>query len=74
MAKENFSSLIKKAQNNRIETPMQKVVPVETKKETLFSLYVPDELLHLLKLKALNEKTSVKKLINDALKEKYINQ
>lgn len=71
MGKEDFSSLLKKAQEKKIETPTQKVVPIVEKKETIFSLYIPDDMLHKLKLKALNERVSVKSLINQAIIKTY---
>lgn len=69
--KEDFSALLKKAQSTEIKTPIQKVVPIIEKKETLFSLHIPDDKLHKLKLKALNDKVSVKSLINDAITQTY---
>lgn len=69
--KEDFSALLKKAQSTEIKTPIQKVVPVTKKKETLFSLYIPDDKLHQLKLKALTEKVSLKSLINEAIDKVY---
>jgi len=69
--KEDFSALLKKAQQTEIKTPTQKVVPIIEKKETLFSLYIPDSKLHELKLKALNEKVSLKSLINGAIDKVY---
>lgn len=69
--KQDFSDLLKKAQSTEIKTPIQKIVPVIDKKETLFSLYIPDDKLHELKLKALNEKVSIKSLINDAIDKTY---
>lgn len=69
--KQDFSDLLKKAQSSEIKTPIQKIVPVIDKKETLFSLYIPDEKLHELKLKALNERVSIKSLINNAINKTY---
>lgn len=69
--KEDFSALLKKAQTTEIKAPTQKVVPIIEKKETLFSLYIPDSKLHELKLKALTDKVSVKSLINEAIDRAY---
>lgn len=42
MKKTDFSTLIGKAKEKQVKTPVQKIVPIKEKKEeTLFSLYIP---------------------------------
>lgn len=75
MEKQNFNDLINKAKaNNQIKT-IQKVVPVIVKEteEVQFSFYIEKELLKKLKLKALENETSIKNLINGAISNSLTN-
>ncbi|MGP2571257.1 hypothetical protein ACT4R9_10405 [Ornithobacterium rhinotracheale] len=74
MVKNDLSSLIKQAQKKKIETPKQEVRPVkesEVKNEKIFSLYMPEEQLTKLKFLAIERKTSIKNLINQAVSQFY---
>lgn len=73
MEKQNFNDLINKAKaNNQVKT-IQKVVPVPIKQteEVQFSFYIEKELLKKLKLKALENETSIKNLINEAITNSF---
>lgn len=60
MAKQDFTALINKAKETKIETPIQKVVPVKEKKEeTIFSFYIPTDKLK--KLKIISAEKDIKK-------------
>lgn len=70
MAKQDFSQLIKKAQQTSIEVPKQKVVTIKEsklEKEKMFSVYIPEEMLKKLKIQAIEEGRSIKNLINNAI-------
>jgi hypothetical protein len=78
MAKKNtdysdkFKGFADKVKAEPFTTPIQKIVPVKVPKpkkeaETGFHVYIKTENLKALKLKALQEETSVKDLINRAI-------
>ena len=69
MEKTDFNKLINKAKASNSNKTIQKVTPVNSKTtdETQFSFYIDKELLKELKLKAINNNTSVKQLINKAI-------
>ena len=73
MAKEDFSILIGKAKETQVKAPVQKIVPVKEKKkqETLFSLYIPADIMKKLKIMSAEKTISLKELINTAIQEKY---
>jgi len=73
MEKSNFGSLLNKAKASNKHKVVQKVIPVKNKldNEIQFSFYIDKGLLKKLKLKALNNDTSIKQLINESI-EKYI--
>lgn len=73
MAKQDFSDLIQKVKQNQVTTPKQKIVPVTEiqKTETLFSFYIPNEMLKKLKLLSVQENKSIKSLINQAINQTY---
>lgn len=72
MKKTDFSTLIGKAKEKQVKTPVQKIVPIKEKKEeTLFSLYIPSDKLKALKIKSAEENTSIKELINTAIDKIY---
>ena len=74
MAKQDFSTLIAKAKETQIRTPVQKIVPVKEKKkkdETIFSLYIPVDIMKKLKIMSAERSISLKDLINSAVEEKY---
>jgi hypothetical protein len=70
MEKQNINELINKAKSSNQGKTIQKIVPVTTKetKEIQFSFYMEKSLLKKLKLKAIQEDTSMKQLVNDAIK------
>jgi hypothetical protein len=70
MEKQNINDLINKAKSSNQQKVIQKIVPVVAKEieEVQFSFYLERVLLKKLKLKALQEDTSMKQLINDAIK------
>jgi hypothetical protein len=70
MEKQNINDLINKAKSSNQQKVIQKIVPVFAKEieEVQFSFYLERVLLKKLKLKALQEDTSMKQLINDAIK------
>ena len=71
MEKQNINDLINKAKSSNQQKAIQKIVPIVTKEieEVQFSFYIQKELLKKLKLTALQEDTSMKQIVNDALKE-----
>jgi len=71
MEKQNINELINKAKSSNQHKTIQKVVPVTLKEteEIQFSFYIEKVLLKKLKLKALQEETSIKHLINEAIKQ-----
>ena len=75
MKKQNdLSNLIKKAQEKKIEPKKQEVKLVKEsimKNEKMFSLYMPEEVFLDLKIIAAKEGTTIKNLINEAVREKY---
>ncbi|WP_299060463.1 hypothetical protein [uncultured Polaribacter sp.] len=70
MEKQNINELINKAKSNNQNKTIQKIVPITTKEieEIQFSFYIEKELLKNLKLKAIQEGTSMKQLVNNAIK------
>ena len=70
MEKQNINDLINKAKSSNQQKAIQKIVPVIAKEieEVQFSFYIEKELLKKIKLKALKEDTSMKQLVNDAIK------
>ncbi len=72
MAKQDFTALINKAKETKIETPVQKVIPIKEKKEeTIFSFYIPTDKLKKLKLLSVEKGISLKELINNAIDIEY---
>lgn len=70
MEKQNIKELINKAKSTNQNKTIQKIVPVTMKEieEIQFSFYIEKSLLKKLKLKAVQENTSIKQLINNAIK------
>ena len=70
MEKQSINDLINKAKSSNQQKAIQKIVPVITKdiEEIQFSFYLEKELLKKLKLKALQEDSSMKQIVNDAIK------
>jgi hypothetical protein len=70
MEKQNINELINKAKSSNQNKTMQKIVPVTTKEieEIQFSFYIEKSLLKKLKLKAIQEDTSMKQIVNNAIK------
>ena len=70
MEKQNINDLINKAKSSNQQKAIQKIVPIVIKEieEVQFSFYIEKELLKKLKLKALQEDTSMKQIVNEALK------
>lgn len=72
MAKQDLSALIGKAKGTKINTPVQKVVPIKAKKdEKLFSLYIDNDKLKALKIMSAEKNKSLKDLINEAIEKAY---
>ena len=72
MAKQDFTALINKAKETKIETPIQKIVPIKEKKEeTIFSCYIPTDKLKKLKILSVEKEISLKNLINSAIDKEY---
>jgi len=71
MEKQNINELINQAKSSNQNKTIQKIVPVITKEteEVQFSFYIEKELLKKLKLKAIQEDTSMKQLVNNAIKK-----
>ena len=69
MEKQNMNELINKAKSSNQNKTIQKIVPIATKEieEIQFSFYMEKELLKKLKLKAIQEDTSMKQLVNNAI-------
>ncbi|QWX83574.1 hypothetical protein H0I23_14110 [Cellulophaga sp. HaHaR_3_176] len=69
MEKQNINELISKAKSSGKKKTIQKIVPVISKRvgEVQFSFYIEKELLKKLKLKAIQEDTSMKQLVNNAI-------
>ena len=70
MEKQNINDLINKAKSSNQQKAIQKIVPIVTKEieEIQFSFYLEKELLKKLKRKALQEDTSMKQIVNDAVR------
>jgi hypothetical protein len=70
MEKQNINELINKAKSNNQSKTIQKIVPIAIKEieEIQFSFYIEKSLLKKLKLKAIQEDTSMKQLVNNAIK------
>lgn len=70
MEKQNFNELINKAKSNNQKKTIQKIVPVTVKEneEVQFSFYIEKELLKKIKMRALNNESSIKTIIINALK------
>ena len=70
MEKQNINELINKAKSSNQSKTIQKIVPITTKEteEIQFSFYIEKSLLKKLKLKAIQEDTSMKQLVNNAIK------
>lgn len=73
MEKQNINELINKAKSSNQKIAVQKIVPIAIKEieEVQFSFYLEKELLKKLKFKALQEDTSMKQLVNDAIKNSF---
>ena len=71
MEKQNINELINMAKSNNQQIKIQKIVPIVNKEvdEVQFSFYIEKELLKKLKMKALQNETSMKLLVNDAIKQ-----
>lgn len=69
MEKQDINALINQAKSSKKSKTIQKVVPVISRQteQVQFSFYLEKELLKKIKQKALNEDTSVKQLINNAI-------
>ena len=74
MEKQNMNELINKAKSSNQNKTIQKIVPITTKgiEEIQFSFYMEKELLKKLKLKAVQEETSLKQLVNNAIKDSFV--
>ena len=74
MEKQNMNELINKAKSSNQSRTIQKIVPITTKgiEEIQFSFYMEKELLKKLKLKAVQEETSLKQLVNNAIKDSLV--
>lgn len=70
MEKQSMNDLINKAKSNTQQKTIQKIVPIAAKgiQEIQFSFYLEKELLKKLKLKALQDDTSMKQIVNTAIK------
>ncbi|SHG41305.1 hypothetical protein SAMN05444396_11181 [Flavobacterium segetis] len=70
MEKQSMNDLINKAKSNTQQKTIQKIVPISEKEieEIQFSFYLERELLKKLKMKAATEETSMKQIVNDAIK------
>lgn len=70
MEKQNLNELINKAKSSNQQKTIQKIVPIAAKgiQEIQFSFYLEKELLKKLKLKALQDDTSMKQIVNTAIK------
>lgn len=71
MEKQDINALITQAKSSNKSKTIQKIVPVITKEteEVQFSFYLEKELLKKMKQEALNQDTSIKQLINNAIKK-----
>lgn len=73
MEKQIINDLISKAKSSNQQKTVQKIVPIIIKEieEVQFSFYIEKGLFKKLKLKALQEDTSMKQLVNDAIKDSF---
>ena len=71
MENQNINELINMAKSNNQQIKIQKIVHIVNKEvdEVQFSFYIEKELLKKLKMKALQNETSMKLLVNDAIKQ-----
>ncbi|WP_405606228.1 hypothetical protein [Polaribacter sp. Asnod1-A03] len=71
MEKQNINELINKAKSSNQSKTIQKIVPIAVKEteEIQFSFYIEKELLKKVKLKAVQQETSMKQLVNNAIKK-----
>lgn len=71
MEKQDINALITQAKSSNKSKTIQKIVPITTKEteEVQFSFYLEKELLKKMKQEALNQDTSIKQLINNAIKK-----
>jgi predicted HicB family RNase H-like nuclease len=74
MENQNINELINKAKSSNQQKTIQKIVPIITKEieEVQFSFYIDKELLKKLKMKALQNDTSMKQLVNDAIRDSFV--
>lgn len=70
MESESMNDLINKVKSNNQQNKIQKIVPVSNKEieEVQFSFYIEKELYKKLKLRAFQEDTSMKEIVNNALR------
>lgn len=70
MESESMNDLINKVKSNNQQNKIQKIVPISNKEieEVQFSFYIEKELYKKLKLKAFQDDTSMKDLVNNALR------
>lgn len=70
MEKQSMNDLINKAKSNTQQKTIQKIIPIPEKQmeEIQFSFYIEKALLKKLKMKAFTEETSMKQIVNDAIK------
>lgn len=70
MEKKSINDLINMAKSSNQQKTIQKIVPVITKEieEVQFSFYIEKKLLKKLKIRALQDDTSMKQIANDAIK------
>ena len=74
MEKQNINELINKAKSSNQNKTIQKIVPIVTKEieEIQFSFYIEKSLLKKLKLTAIQKDTSMKQLVNNAIKDSLV--
>lgn len=74
MREQNLSDLIQKAKESKPKTPLQETVPIKRKlsdKEKQCSFYLSEELYKKIKLRALQEDTTIKTIITKSI-ETYL--
>lgn len=73
MKKDNIQDLINQAKDNNQTNVLQNITPIKNviKNEIQFSFYIDKMLLKELKQKSLNEETTVKQIVVNAIK-KYL--
>jgi len=70
--KTKFSEALEQVQQNKINTPLQKVVPIVEKEEEVgLTIFVPVQIKEFLKIQVVKEKTTIKDLITNLIKDKY---